>query len=111
MKISTHIAMLLALVVAQTAGAIQVAGEQSQTAAASSQTVSSEREGFIGKIDLNGKIIVVDGVSYSFSIAALSVHGTSLLALKKNDRIRFKALSESGKERIVEIWLLSAPPR
>jgi hypothetical protein len=107
MKTSTYIAMLLALVVTQNASAIRVAGEQDQTAAApSSQAASFEREGAIGKIDLNDRIMVVNGVRYSFSIAALTVHGTSLLALKKNDRIRFKALNESGKERIIEIWLI-----
>ena len=77
MKTSTYVAMLLALVVTQNAGAIQVAGEQSSTAAASSQTVSNEREGFIGKIDLGSNTMVVGGMSYSFSITTLSVHGTA----------------------------------
>lgn len=107
MKISTHIAMLLALVATQNADAIQVAGEQSNAAVSLPQAVNNERKGSIGKIDLDSRIMVVDGLSYFFSIASLSVHGTSLLALKRNDRIRFKVLNESGKERIIEIWLIS----
>ncbi len=108
MKISTHIAILLTLVMTQNAGAIQVAEEQGKTAASPSQTASSEREGFIGKIGLGGNTMVVDGRSYSFSLATTSVHGTRLLALRKNDRIRFKTLTQSGTEQIVEIWLISA---
>lgn len=110
MKISTYSAMLLVLVTAQNAGAIQVIGEQSQAVESSAQTVSNEREGTIGRIDLDGKVIVVDGMNYVFSISTISVDGTSLLALRKNDRIRFKVVNESGKERITKIWLIS-PPR
>lgn len=109
MKISTLGAMLLALIMAQNAAAIQVVGEQSQ-AAAPSQAASSEREGAIEKIDLGGRIMVVGGVRYSFSASSTPVHGASPLALRKNDRIRFKVLNESGKERIMEIWLTSAAP-
>ena len=109
MKISTLGAMLLALIMAQNAAAIQVVGEQSQ-AAASSQAASSEREGAIEKIDLGGRIMVVGGVRYSFSASTTPVHGASPLALRKNDRIRFKVLNKSGKERIMEIWLTSAAP-
>ena len=108
MKISTHVAMLLALVMAQNAAAIQVVGEQGQAAAGSSQTASNEREGAIDKIDLSGRIMVVGGVRYLFSAATTPVHGASPLALGKNDRIRFKVLNESGMERIIEIWLITA---
>lgn len=108
MKISTHIAVLLALVTVQNAAAIQVMGEQSQAAASSSQSASNGREGAIEKIDLGGRIMVVGGVRYLFSAATTPVHGASPLALKKNDRIRFKVLNESGTERIIEIWLISA---
>lgn len=111
MKISTYIVMLFALVMTQNAGAIQVTGEQEKASAAASQTASSERAGSIEKIDLGGRIMVVDGVSYLFSASTASVHGASSLALKKNDRIRFKVLNESGSERIIEIWLISAPKR
>lgn len=107
MKISTHVAMLLALVMAQNAAAIQVVGEQSQAAAPSSQTASNEREGAIDKIDLSGRIMVVGGVRYLFSAATIPIHGASPLALGKNDRIRFKVLNESGTERIIEIWLIT----
>lgn len=110
MKISTLGAMLLALIMAQNASAIQVVGEQSQAAAPSLQTASSEREGAIEKIDLGGRVMVVGGVRYLFSATATPVHGASPLALRKNDRIRFKVLNESGKERIMEIWLTSAAP-
>lgn len=103
--------MLLALVTIQNAGAIQVIGERSQAMEPSAQTVSGEREGTIGKIDLDGKVIVVDGMNYAFSISTLSVDGTSLLSLRKNDRIRFKVVNESGKERITKIWLISSPRR
>jgi hypothetical protein len=108
MKISTHVAMLLALVMAQNAAAIQVVGEQSQAAAPSSQTAGNEREGAIDKIDLSGRIMVVGGVRYLFSAATTPVHGASPLALGKNDRVRFKVLNESGTERIIEIWLITA---
>lgn len=106
MKTSSHIVMLLALVLTQNTGAIQVAGEP--PSASFSQAVSGEREGSIGEIDLDGKNMIVDGISYSFSMATTAVHGTSLLAIRKNDRIRFKAINESGKERIIEIWLMPA---
>jgi hypothetical protein len=108
MKISTHVAMLLALVMAQNAAAIQVVGEQSQAAAPPSQTASNEREGAIDKIDLSGRIMVVGGVRYLFSAVTTPVHGASPLALGKDDRIRFKVLNESGTERIIEIWLITA---
>lgn len=110
MKISTHIAMLLTLVAMQNAAAIQLAGEPNKTAATPFQSVSAEREGTIEKIDPNGKTMVVDGMSYSFSSSTTAVHGSSLQALKKNSRIRFKALNEYGKERITEIWLISPLP-
>lgn len=111
MKISTHVVMFLALIVTHNAGAIQVVGEQGKSATSSSQTASNEREGSIERIDLGGRIMVVDGVRYFFSASTTSIHGASPLALGKNDRIRFKVLNESGMERIIEIWLISAGQR
>lgn len=111
MKISTHIAVLLALMATQNAGAIQVVGEQGKVPVSPSQTASNEREGIIEKIDLGGRIMVVDGVRYFFSATTTSVHGTSPLALKKNDHIRFKVLNEPGAERIAEIWLMPVAQR
>ena len=106
MKISIHIAMLLALVATQNAGAIQVVEEQSKAPVSPSQTASNEREGTIDKIDLGSRVMIVDGVRYFFSATTTSVHGASPLALKKTNRIRFKVLNESGAERIAEIWLI-----
>lgn len=111
MKISTHIAMLFVMAVAQNAAAIQVIGEQSQAAASPPQSANNEREGAIEKIDLGDRIMVVGGVRYLFFAATTPIHGASPLALKKNDRIRFKVLNESGMERIMEIWLSSPAQR
>lgn len=103
--------MLLALALTQNASAIQVVGEQGNAASPSLQAASVKREGVIQKIDLGSKTMVVDGVSYGFSIATTIVHDSRLLALRKNDRIRFKLLNDSGKERITEIWLIPPTPR
>lgn len=108
MKTLARTIIVLALLLTQNAEAIRLVGEQSEAAATSSQTTSYEREGRIERIDTVSRHMVIGGMSYIISANTASVHGASLLSLKKNDRIRFKVLNESGTERIIEIWLISA---
>lgn len=95
--------------------AVTKAGNSSVWAAPVSNTSGTvERGGTITAVDVRGKTIAVDDVSYPLSASSLNVYSDdpavagSLLNLKKNMRVRFSTVKESygGHGVVNEVWIM-----
>lgn len=116
MKTFFQIATLGTILLAafQSAVAIQASGQVAPSAATAVAAGIVERGGTINLLDMEKKIIIVDGVKFPFSTAAIKIHfpatkgAENKIELNGGTQIRFHTSidAKTHQEQIREIWVL-----
>lgn len=105
----------LLVLLPQLALAVQPLGQSAPGPAGAGTSGIVERGGTIDAIDPKKKIMVVDGVSYTYSATSVKVHAIADKtqaggsALKAGMQIRFNSSVDpfSGQNQVGEIWVTS----
>lgn len=109
------ISSTLLLSVSQLSLAVQASGQITPRPSSIDTTGTVERGGTINVVNLAGKIMVVDGVSYAFSSMPVKIYDSfgkaqdKSFVLKAGMQIRFSTSKEnwSARDQVREIWVTS----